>query len=151
MRGQKEFKSIGKSWGKSHKIMSISIFKGFPDGFSDGFSDFPMVWWHPEEGTCQARGSSVAAWRLTRSDAALGGPAVLTTSEICQGLRVMACFFLVLMGESMGYWYILPTNTKTFFFYSSPNSVATLRGFLRKVLRPHCWGLLIQWDIIGIW
>jgi hypothetical protein len=32
--------------------MNISIFKGFPDGFSDGFSDFPMVWWHPEEGTC---------------------------------------------------------------------------------------------------
>lgn len=31
-----------------------------------------------------ARGSSVAAWRLTRSDAALGGPAVLTTSEICE-------------------------------------------------------------------
>eukprot|EP00435_Cladocopium_sp_Y103_P006210 s196_g2.t1 len=31
-----------------------------------------------------ARGTSVAAWRLTRSDAALGGPAVLTTLEICE-------------------------------------------------------------------
>lgn len=32
----------------------------------------------------QVRGKSVAAWRLTRTDAAAGGPAVLTAQETCQ-------------------------------------------------------------------
>ena len=32
----------------------------------------------------QVRGKSVAAWRLTRTDAAMGGPTVLTAQETCQ-------------------------------------------------------------------
>ena len=60
---------------------------------------FPWIflWFHDAEGSppdFQARGSSVAAWRLTRSDAALGGPAVLSTPEICRGLRVHGVGFL---------------------------------------------------------
>ncbi len=37
-----------------------------------------------EDWKSQVRGKSAAAWRLTRTDAAAGGPTVLTTQETCQ-------------------------------------------------------------------